>query len=343
MSGADDNGSMSSGTGSSSANDIIVDQEDQNIPDDLGSEFKEAIGRLDNVQLEPDHEMSEIHNDDMDDSCNDTPETESIGAVSSAGSEQENQSENQTNEEKIEEKGKSPEIKKEKAKRTSKISKAGSSVFNRLKKLTKFDKQKSPNKHERVPCPQQLKEKAPNLKDIKVDRLPQYFVAKYLGKREVPGVFGLHHVRQPVDELVGKVKKSLLSNETVELPLVYIVVSAKGLDIREHTNNNIKGEVVPGLIPIDFISYGVQDMKYWRVFTFIVVNEISSRTKQLECHAYLCDSTINARRMALALGASFSVYKRKLSAQGKAHNFQVELRPPDELAEAYGKEEDCEA
>jgi hypothetical protein len=28
----------------------------------------------------------------------------------------------------------------------------------------------------------------------------------------------------------------------------------------------------------------------------------------------------------------------KLAKEGKAHNFQVELRPPDELSEAFSKE-----
>jgi hypothetical protein len=77
------------------------------------------------------------------------------------------------------------------------------------------------------------------------------------------------------------------------------VVSNKGIDVKEHKQNRIKDGVTFGNIPIDFISYGVQDMKFWKVFTFIVVNELSSRTKKMECHAYLCDSSASARKMAL--------------------------------------------
>ena len=198
-----------------------------------------------------------------------------------------------------------------------------------LKKLTKFDKPKK-------------KENFSEFEQVRIDKLPQVFVAKYLGMREVRGFCGLHHVRKPVDEMVIKVQKSLEKQEQVELPLVYVVVSPKGLDVREHKLNKQKEGVPVGLVPIDFISYGVQDIKYWRVFTFIVVRELSSRSKVTECHAYLCDSSLNARKMALSLGASFKIYSRSLKKDGKLHNFQVELRPPDELAEAL-TEEDCDA
>lgn len=44
--------------------------------------------------------------------------------------------------------------------------------------------------------------------------------------------------------------------------------------------------------------------------------------------------------MALALGAAFNEYAKKLKANGKSHNFQVELRPPDELIDEIAE---CEA
>ena len=128
----------------------------------------------------------------------------------------------------------------------------------------------------------------------------------------------------------------------MELPLVYVIVSPKGLDVREHKLNKQKTGIPTGLVPIDFISYGVQDIKYWRVFTYIVVRELSSRSKVTECHAYLCDSSLNARKMALSLGASFKIYSRGLKKEGKDHNFQVELRPPDELVDALA-DQDCDA
>lgn len=90
-------------------------------------------------------------------------------------------------------------------------------------------------------------------------------MAKYLGKKEVKGLFGLHHVRKPVDELVRVVKDGLLANEKVELPLTYVVISGRGIDIREHKSNTVKDQTLNyGLIPIDFISYGVQDRSYFK-------------------------------------------------------------------------------
>lgn len=209
-------------------------------------------------------------------------------------------------------------------------SKKSKNPLKLLRRLTKFDKTKT-----------QKKEYFSEFETVRIDKLPQVFVAKYLGMREVKGFCGLHHVRKPVDEMVTRVQKSLEAQEQVELPLLYVVVSPKGLDMREHKLNKQKEGMPTGLIPIDFISYGVQDIKYWRVFTFIVVRELSSRSKMTECHAYLCDSSLNARKMALSLGASFRVYSRSLKKEGKFHNFQVELRPPDELAEALNK--DCDA
>lgn len=309
------------------------------LPDDdaqgMDSSFKEALGRLDNIALDADY--------NIEDGCdeNGSIDTESVGECSEKSDEISDRKSDSS----------SVNSNDKHAPKTSKQNendrgipkgqkKESSSVFSKLKKLTKFDKQ---TKSKPVDTTVSKKPDSTNLSEIKIDRLPQVFVCKYLGKRTVKGVYGLHYVRKPVDELVGKIKKSLLSNETVELPLVYVVISNKGIDVKEHKMNRIKEGVTYDNIPIDFISYGVQDMKFWKVFTFIVVSELSSRSKKMECHAYLCDSSTNARKMALSLGASFQLYKTKLAKEGKAHNFQVELRPPDELVEAFSKdvEEEC--
>ncbi|XP_059167439.1 uncharacterized protein LOC131949608 [Physella acuta] len=176
---------------------------------------------------------------------------------------------------------------------------------------------------------------------VVVDKLPQVFVVKYLGHRVVSGVCGLHHVRKPVDEMVAAVRSKVDDKAKAELPLLYVVVSPKGLDLREHKSNKVQGSAPLGLMPIDFISYGVQDIKYWRVFTCIVVRELSSRSRSATCHAFLCDSSHNGRKMALSLGAAFNMYSKQLRVDGKPHNFQIELRPPDELADTLNAE--CEA
>lgn len=197
-----------------------------------------------------------------------------------------------------------------------------------LKKLTKFDK------------PKNKPDYRSEFSAVVVGSLPQVFVVKYLGQRPVNGVCGLHHVRKPVDEMVRAVRAEMEEKTKTELPLLYVVVSPKGLDLREHKSNKVPGVAPVGLLSIDFISYGVQDIKYWRVFTCIVVSELASRsrTRSATCHAFLCDSSHNGRKMALALGAAFKMYSRQLKSEGKLHNFQIELRPPDELGNALDTE-----
>lgn len=118
------------------------------------------------------------------------------------------------------------------------------------------------------------------------------------------------------------------------------MISHKGLDLRDHQRNKIKDVAPLGVMPIDFISYGVQDIKYWRVFTCIVVRTLSWQSRSATCHAFLCDSGQTGRKMALSLGLAFSTYAKKLKSDGKSHNFQVELRPPDELADGLSE---CDA
>jgi hypothetical protein len=301
-------------------------QEDRNqteesvIDEKLKTDFTDVIHRLDDIQIDADLNISEVTKIEDDDS-----ETQSVGEQSSISKTSEDKDSMGSDRDESQDKKKSASIPKRKS---TEDKNKGGSVLSKLRKLTKFDKTK------RAPAA------APTSKflTVRVDKLPQIFVAKYLGKKEVKGLFGLHHVRKPVDELVKVVKDGLLANEKVELPLSYVVISGRGIDIREHKSNSVEDKLNYGLIPIDFISYGVQDIKYWKVFTFIVVNRLSSRTKETECHAYLCDSTANCRKMALALGVSFNVHRQKLATQGKSHNFQVELRPPDELADEFGKD-----
>ncbi|XP_067687360.1 uncharacterized protein [Haliotis asinina] len=329
---------------SQGVNDVLVLGDDVSLNSD--TDFNDVVGKFDTgLCLEPDTNIS------VGDGENSLRDSDSMGAASSSSSMKEDvieeePSDDDNEEEEDEEKptangtsavalagavavaadAESKDDKKSKSVSSpTKEKKKKKSPFALLRKLTKFEKKP---KHRPF---------SSEFNQIRIDRLPQLFVAKYLGKKDSKGLYGLHHVRKPVDEMVNKVKKGLEATDRLELPLVYLVFTPKGIDIREHKLNKVKG-VEYGMVPIDFISYGVQDIKYWRVFTFIVVKELSSRSKVTECHAYLCDSSLNARKMALALGACFKLYSRRLSTEGKSHNFQVELRPPDELADAYSKE-----
>ncbi|XP_045209334.2 uncharacterized protein LOC123561171 [Mercenaria mercenaria] len=298
-----ENGSICSATGSNASGDVQI-TEDTNFKIEPDTAFDDAINKLDELNLEPDSDIPEMTSGEADD-------------TGSHGEDSDGSKDN-----KAKAKGVTIQSSKEDGKKPLTKSSKKASLFDRLKQLTKFEKKQKGT----------LDSNLSKFRGIKVDRLPVYFVAKYIGHMETKGVYGLEHVRGPVDEFIAKVKDDLVSMDRVELPLCYVVFSPKGIDVREHPSNKVKEGVSFGLHPIDFISYGVQDMKYWRVFSFIVVNELGYKKKKTECHAFIADSTQNARKMALALGACFSVYKKKLRAEGKAHNFQVELRPPDELA-----------
>lgn len=298
-----ENGSISSATGSQASGDDHV-TEDAHFTIEPDTAFEDAVNKLDELNFEPDTDIPEMTSGEAEETgLNDEDEDESKCSKSGA-------------------KGVTIQSDKEDGKKPLTKSVKKVSMFDKLKQLTKFQKKPKGSRDSNFS----------KFRGIKIDRLPVYFVAKYIGHMETKGVYGLEHVRGPVDELISKVKDDLVSMDRVELPLCYVVFSSKGIDVREHPSNKVKEGVRFGLHPIDFISYGVQDMKYWRVFTFIVVNELGYRKKKTECHAFIADSTQNARKMALALGACFSVYKKKLKAEGKTHNFQVELRPPDELA-----------
>lgn len=311
-----DNTLSANGSQVSSELDVPEDPEFHMEPD---STFHDAMNKLDELHLEPDVDMtnSPTHH---------SGESELLNASSEAHKDN-TKAENKS-------KQKSVTLNSEKEDGVNKpLSKSTKrpSILDRLKSLTKSDKKPKESLHSR----------SSTFKDIKIDKLPVCFVAKYIGHMETKGVFGLEHVRVPVDEFVSKVKDDLVSMDKVELPLCYLVFSSKGIDVSEHPANKVRDRVQYGLHPIDFISYGVQDMKYWRVFAFIVVKELGYKNKKTECHAYIADSPQSARRMALALAACFNVYKKKLNAEGKVHNFQVELRPPDELAGCYQSDVDA--
>ena len=189
---------------------------------------------------------------------------------------------------------------------------------------------------------------------VQVDSLPQVFVTKFLGRRVCGGLWGIKHTRAPVDELVRSVQQM----PDRELPLVQLHVSQKGIHSTIHSQNKAKMEeeqegplpsdALPGtgfqkdLLPIEFVSYAVQDTKFTRVFCLIVVRELSWRQKTLECLAYVLDGSLSARRLALSVALAFKQYAKTL--EGKPYKFQVDLRPPHELEKELDKKDvECEA
>ncbi|KAK8407402.1 hypothetical protein O3P69_002140 [Scylla paramamosain] len=174
--------------------------------------------------------------------------------------------------------------------------------------------------------------------------LPQEFVVKYLGHRDAGGLWGIKHTRKPVDEMVGRAKE-MKAGET--LPFLKMTVSEKGVNIAEmpqNVNKNFEG----GFYNIDVISYGVQDLVYTRVFAMIVVREdaASLRTHHpFQCHAFVCDSRQNARKLTFALAQAFQQFSKEVKsnkANKKPKKFAIDLRSPEEI-EVDLKEADSEA
>ncbi|XP_076055737.1 uncharacterized protein LOC143033939 isoform X2 [Oratosquilla oratoria] len=188
--------------------------------------------------------------------------------------------------------------------------------------------------------------------------LPQEFTVKYLGRRDAGGLWGIKHTRRPVDEMVLEAK-GLKSGET--LPFLRMLVTEKGVTISE-TANNINKNFEGGFYPIDVISYGVQDLVYTRVFAMIVVREDSSSSSSssgngavrntsslaavhpFQCHAFVCDSRLNARMLTFALAQAFQLFSREVknNKAKKPKRFAIDLRSPEEI-EADLKIEDSEA
>ena len=174
------------------------------------------------------------------------------------------------------------------------------------------------------------------LMDVKVDSLPQVFVTKYIGSKPCHGLWGIKHTRGPVEDMINEIT-TMEPDAGEDLPLVQLRVSLDGIHVREHSANMCKTrKIAKELIPIEFISYGVQDVKYTRVFSFILVREMSSKSRKLECHAYVCDATANCRRLSLSVALAFKEYSKTLD--GKPFKFKVDLRSSEELQQELDEE-----
>jgi len=169
-------------------------------------------------------------------------------------------------------------------------------------------------------------------------KLPQTFVAKYLGKRDARGLWGIKHTRKPVDEMVTEAKAL---KPGMSLPYLQLTVSEKGVTISEMPQN-VNKEFENGLIPVDVISYGVQDVIYTRVFAMVVVRDAHGSSNTIrqgdghpfQCHAFVCDSRMNARRLTYALASTFRVYSQSIKQKGGGpikKKFAIDLRSPDEI------------
>lgn len=175
---------------------------------------------------------------------------------------------------------------------------------------------------------------------VSVDDLPLLFNVKYLGEQPAKGLWGIKHTRKPVDILVGAAKNV---PENGPLPLVTVEVSIGGLRILQHSSKPKSKSLPINSFKVDTISYGVQDLVYTRVFCMIVVNDTDQKGGlPFNCHAFVCDSRAQARRLTYALAAAFQEYGNKVKGGSELSyvkkKFAIDLRTPEELGRASDEE-----
>ncbi|XP_014669808.1 PREDICTED: uncharacterized protein LOC106810851 [Priapulus caudatus] len=180
--------------------------------------------------------------------------------------------------------------------------------------------------------------------EVMVDSLPQLFHVRYLGWRPTQGLWGVGHTRKPVDELIDATRKH---KEGDTLPELQLHVSDKGVHSTEVPENRNKN-FASGLRCIDSISYGVQDVRYTRVFAMIVVRTDSGTEPKFECHAYVCSSRASARRLAFSLALAFKEFGKQCASKKSSRvtkKFAIDLRSPEEIENdmAANQELDSEA
>jgi len=168
------------------------------------------------------------------------------------------------------------------------------------------------------------------------ETLPKSFPAKYLGKRDAAGLWGIRYTRKPVDAMV-KEARELKPGTT--LPYLKLTVSENGVQVSEMIGNQ-NANFQKGIYPIHMISYGVQDLVYTRVFAMITVRETNNVREHhpFTCHAFVCDSTQTARNLTFALASAFKLFSMTVKAQelkNKPKRFAIDLRSPEELQADY--------
>lgn len=160
--------------------------------------------------------------------------------------------------------------------------------------------------------------------------LPQGFIVKYMGRRPTHGLWGSKHTRGPVEEIVDSISKMPKGED---LPLVNLDVFHQGLSMRPHSKNRVK-TFRPVQIPIQFISYGLQDTVYPRIFCFIMVKQMSSQVKDMEVHAYACDTAKSSRNLAACLALAFQAYSEKLEGGPFKFAMDIQMNEEDEVDKA---------
>ncbi|CAF0946792.1 unnamed protein product [Brachionus calyciflorus] len=168
------------------------------------------------------------------------------------------------------------------------------------------------------------------VKSIVVNSLPQVFECKYIGKTKCKGLWGLKNIREPVDRLIRNAKRKRSLNE---LPDIEALISEKGINIVQKPmtmtdtasliSENFKN-LKSGLLPINNISYAVQDNIFGKVFSCIIVREKDNIVIS-ECYSFLCAKNEIARKMALSITLAFKEYAKLIQIKESKINEKIKL------------------
>ena len=177
--------------------------------------------------------------------------------------------------------------------------------------------------------------------------LPQYFLVKYLGRTACTQLWGSTAVRSPIDDMVHSARQ--LSSMS-EIPTLEACINTRGLTLthrhsptrsssKHQSRNHSPDRQQHGLIPLEYISYVMHDVKYSKVSACIVIRQsktaaMDSKTTNdtvTECYGFLFQSKEHAHRFALSLAEAFNAQKRSSRGGGGAkqnHEDKREGRSP---------------
>lgn len=170
--------------------------------------------------------------------------------------------------------------------------------------------------------------------------LPQYFLAKYLGRTTCTQLWGSTAVRAPIDDMVHSARQLSSMNE---IPTLEACINTRGLTlthrhspVRSKQHHSPDRQQQHGLIPLEYISYVMHDTKYSKIAACIVIRQskssaTTSESKMnnetvTECYSFLFQSKDHAHRFALSLAEAFNAQKH--SSRGMKSNHEREVRSP---------------
>lgn len=130
-----------------------------------------------------------------------------------------------------------------------------------------------------------------------------------------------------------------------ELPTLEACINSRGLTLthrhsptrhKHHSRQPSPDRQQHGLIPLEYISYVMHDMKYSKISTCIVLRQSknSSSDKKTsndtitECYAFLFQSKDHAHRFALSLSEAFNANKHSSRNGKQNHDDKREGRSP---------------